>query len=133
MTGEPCSGLAMNTTPCYFAESMKGFPGFALVTLISSMFASHTFRSKTVIPPPAAVLAWTVHLYYARFQCSNFCGFCIDARLMRYGRKNGCLLWAVLSIAHCMLIRSKVYNVIVLSRVLAGEFFWSTCNISHEI
>ncbi|CAM9613060.1 unnamed protein product [Ascophyllum nodosum] len=38
----------------------------------------------------------------------------------RYGRRNGCMLWTVLNMLQCLLIRSKSLGVLVLGRVIAG-------------
>lgn len=39
---------------------------------------------------------------------------------LRYGRRNGCILWALLSLANCLLMHSKEIRVLILGRVIAG-------------
>ncbi|CAM9182436.1 unnamed protein product, partial [Ectocarpus fasciculatus] len=47
-------------------------------------------------------------------------GLFAGSLLDRYGRRNGCMLWAILNIVQCFLIRSKAFGAIVLGRVIAG-------------
>eukprot|EP00903_Cladosiphon_okamuranus_P019296 g17737.t1 len=47
-------------------------------------------------------------------------GLFAGSLLDRYGRRNGCMLWAILNIVQCALIRSRVFGALVLGRVIAG-------------
>jgi len=46
----------------------------------------------------------------------------------RYGRRNGCMLWALLNIIQCVLIRSKVFGALVVGRIIAGEVCHNNCD-----
>ncbi|CAM9725338.1 unnamed protein product [Ectocarpus sp. 4 AP-2014] len=59
-------------------------------------------------------------LFLAGTLSSMVTGLFAGSLLDRYGRRSGCMLWAILNIVQCFLIRSKAFGALVLGRVIAG-------------